>query len=90
MTPDHLNNNATEKPGVETGLPPEPSVRAAVPLQAAVVAALQGDLSSDIGPADETTLSQEELAGLSSQFAERGIDLGSLLGMMMEGPIKPS
>ena len=69
MTPDHLNNNATAKPGTETGRPPKPSVRAAVPLQAAVVASLQGDLSSDIGPADETTLSQEELAGLSSQFA---------------------
>jgi hypothetical protein len=46
--------------------------------------AASGALGSDTSP-EAATLSPEELAGLSDQFAERGIDLGSLLGTMMAG-----
>jgi hypothetical protein len=44
----------------------------------------EGAASGEPRP-DETALPHEELAGLSDQLAERGIDLGSLLGTMMAG-----
>jgi hypothetical protein len=83
MIPDQPNINKAEEPGAGSGLSPESSTRAAMTLQDALAASLQGDVSSDADPADEMPLSEEELAGLSSQVAERGIDLGSLLGTVI-------
>ena len=48
------------------------------------VGAANSALSSDANP-EEAALSHEDLAGLSDQLAERGIDLGSLLGTMLAG-----
>ena len=48
------------------------------------VVTLQGAANGGANP-EEETLSPEELAGLSDQLAERGIDLGGLLGTMMAG-----
>ncbi len=44
--------------------------------------AASGAMSSDTNP-EEAALSHEDLTGLPDQLAERGIDLGSLLGTMM-------
>jgi hypothetical protein len=85
MKPDQPNLDATETTGPETGLSPVPSKRAATTLQDAIVASLQGDLSGAVSTTDETPFSQEDFAGVSSQLAERGIDLGSLLGTLMAG-----
>ncbi len=80
---DQPNINKAEEPGADASLSPESNTRAAMTLPDALAASLSGDLSSDADPADEVTLSEEELAGLSSQGAERGIDLGSLLGTVI-------
>ena len=86
MMPD--DPNATKDQADNTMIPSEPLADAPqVSPDTDVVTpegAASGALSSDTNP-EEATLSQEELAGLSAQLAERGIDLGGLLGTMLAG-----
>ena len=82
MMPD--DPNATENRADNTIIPPEPITDAAQVSQDADVATPQDAENGDTSP-EEATLSPEELAGLSDQPAERGVDLGSLLGAMMAG-----
>ena len=86
MMPD--DSNAPLDRADNTMIPSEPLADAPqVPPDADVVTpegAASGAMSSDTNP-EEAALSQDELAGLSDQLAERGIDLGSLLGTMMAG-----
>jgi len=86
MLPD--DPSATQDRADNTINPSEPLADAPlVPPDTDVITpegAARGALSSDTNP-EEATLSHDELAGLSDQLAERGIDLGSLLGTMMAG-----
>ena len=82
MMPD--DPNATEDRADNTIIPSEPIADAAQVSRDTDVATPEGAASGEPSP-EETALSQEELAGLSDQLAERGIDLGSLLGTMMAG-----
>jgi hypothetical protein len=82
MLSDDLN--ATEDRADNTIFPSEPLADAAQMSQDADVATLQDAENGDTSP-EEATLSPGKLAGLSNQPAERGIDLGSLLGTMLAG-----
>jgi len=86
MMPD--DPNATEDRADNPTIPSEPLADAPqVSPDTDVVTpegAANGDTSSDTNP-EQAALSHEELAGLSDQLAERGIDLGGLLGTMMAG-----
>ena len=86
MMPD--DSNAPLDRADNTMIPSEPRADAPqVPPDADVVTpegAASGAMSSDTNP-EEAALSHEDLAGLSDQLAERGIDLGSLLGTMLAG-----
>jgi hypothetical protein len=86
MMPD--DSNAPLDRADNTMTPSEPLADAPqVPPDADVVTpegAASGAMSSDTNP-EEAALSQDELAGLSDQIAERGINLGGLLGTMMTG-----
>jgi hypothetical protein len=79
MTPDLPTIDETEEPEAVAGIPSEPSMRGVVTLEDAIAASLQGDLRA----ADEATLPPEEPTGLPAQLADRGIDLGSLLGTVI-------
>ena len=76
--------NAPEDRAANTILPSEPLADAAqVPPDTDVVTP-EGAASGEPSP-EQAALSHEDLAGLSDQLAERGIDLGSLLGTMLAG-----
>jgi len=79
MTPDQPTIDETQEPGTAAAIPPEPGERDGASFKDAIAAPLQGALR----PADETTLPPEELSGLPPQLADRGIDLGSLLGTVI-------
>jgi hypothetical protein len=82
--PDADDPNATEDRTDNTIVPSEPIANDAQVSPDTDVVTPEGAASGEQRP-DETALSHEELAGLSDQLAERGIDLGSLLGTMMAG-----
>jgi hypothetical protein len=79
MTPDQPMIDETQEPGAAAAIPPEPGGRGGASFEDAIAASLQGDLRTT----DEATLPPEELTGLPAQLADRGIDLGSLLGTVI-------
>lgn len=76
--------NATEDRADNTIIPSEPIADAPQMSPDTDIVTPEGAASGETN-SEEATLSHEELAGLSDQLAERGIDLGSLLGTMMAG-----
>jgi hypothetical protein len=82
MMPD--DPNATEDRADNTIIPSKPNADVPQESRDTDLITPEGAASGDTRP-EEAALSPEELAGLSDQLAERGIDLGSLLGTMMVG-----
>jgi hypothetical protein len=82
MMPD--DPNATEDRADNTMRPSEPLAGATQVSGDAAVATPQDAANGGTSP-EETPPSLEDLAGHSDQLAERGIDLGSLLGTMLAG-----
>ena len=81
--PDHPN--ATEDRAANTIIPSEPTADAPQVSPDTDVATPEGAASRGDTNPEEAALSHGDLAGLSDQLAERGIDLGSLLGTMLAG-----
>jgi hypothetical protein len=86
---DQSDLNTTENQRVDENLTSASITRAAA-LQDAGTASLQSDLSGDTRLAGET-IPPAEVADLSAQLGERGVDLGGLLTAMMaaSGQTKP-
>jgi hypothetical protein len=82
MMPD--DPSATIDGADNTIIPSEPIADAAQVSRDTEVVTLEGAASGEPST-EEKALSHEELTDLSDELAERGIDLGSLLGTMVAG-----